>query len=142
MINEVFPVQTQESVPRNIFSELITLSKDKSGFNLSLLVLDIIKSFSHDGVDNFESKAERIRKYITKYLRGEKAERPRLFLRLLLVALKHNIEYEATREASENLFTKLSNAQTPGDAFTEVEIIPYEHLWEAVLEILKQREAR
>lgn len=142
LMNDVLPGRLQVDLPRKIFTELIALPKDKAGFNLSLLVLDIMQGFSSISIDDYEPQAERIRKYIVKYLRGEKAERPRLFLRLLLLAIKNELDFDRTKEAGENQFGKLSHAAPPGDAYAEVEIVPYEHLWEAVLIILKQRVKR
>ncbi|WP_161891024.1 hypothetical protein [Pontibacter russatus] len=139
LVNNVLPERLRSELPRNMFSELINLPKDKAGFNLSLLVLDVIKSFANKNIDDYEPQAERIRKYIMKYMRGEKAERPRLFLRLLLLAVRHELDFARTSKAASNLAAKLSQADPPGDAFAEVEIVPYENLWEAVLIILKRR---
>ncbi|PRY07312.1 hypothetical protein CLV24_12450 [Pontibacter ummariensis] len=124
----------------NIFlTELTALPKDKEGFNLSLLVLDAIELLSNPNLDDYEPLAERIRKYISKYLRGEKAERGRLFLRMLLLVIKEGLDPAQSREKGERLLEKLSVALPPGDAFAEVEIVPYEHLWELVLNLLERR---
>lgn len=139
LMSDVLPASLRIELPRDVFIELITLPKDKVGYNLSLLVLDTIKSFTSKSIDDYESQAERIRKYIVKYMRGDKAERPRLFLRLLLLAMKKELDFNQIREASSSLSEKLGQAVPPGDAFAEVEIVPYEHLWEAVLIILKRR---
>ena len=138
-MNDVLPERLRSELPRNMFIELINLPKDKAGFNLSLLVLDVVKSFANKNIDDHEPQGERIRKYIMKYMRGEKAERPRLFLRLLLLAVKHELDFARTSKAASSLSAKLSQADPPGDAFAEVEIVPYENLWEAVLIILKRR---
>ena len=138
-MSDVLPGRLRIELPQDVFIEVLGLPKDKAGFNLSLLVLDVIKSFTNKSIDDYEPQAERIRKYSIKYMRGEKAERPRLFLRLLLLAIKEELDFARTREAGGNLSVKLSQANPPGDAFAEVEIVPYENLWEAVLIILKRR---
>ncbi|PRY07313.1 hypothetical protein CLV24_12451 [Pontibacter ummariensis] len=125
-----------------VVSELVLLPKDKEGFNLSLLVLDAIELLSNPNLDDYEPLAERIRKYISKYLRGEKAERGRLFLRMLLLVIKEGLDPAQSREKGERLLEKLSVALPPGDAFAEVEIVPYEQLWELVLWVLCQRKGR
>ena len=33
-------------------------------------------------------------------------------------------------------YQKLIETPTPGDAYAEIEIVPYEHLWELILETL------
>ncbi|ARS34726.1 hypothetical protein CA264_04315 [Pontibacter actiniarum] len=119
-------------------SDLAILSRDKSGFNLAILILDVLSVLPQA---DLEQQAERVRKYRVKYLKGEKAERPRLFLRLLQVALQEQ-EARAARERGEKLLVQLEASPLPGDAFTEVEIVPYEHLWELVLKLLQQREQK
>ncbi|MCJ8167429.1 hypothetical protein MKJ04_21490 [Pontibacter sp. E15-1] len=139
LISNAMPAQLQMELPNDVFTQLVELPKDKAGFNLSLFILNIIDSFAVQDDFNFEQQAERIRKYVLKYMRGEKAERPRYFLRLLLLAIHNDLDEVRTKAASKNLFAKLSNTPAPGDAFAEVEIIPYEHLWETVLSILRKR---
>jgi hypothetical protein len=125
-------------LPTHNLVELVKLPKDKVGFNLSLLVLYVIESFTKRG-DDYLPQAERIQKYITKYLRGEKAERSRLFLRLLLLAIKEELHPVRAREKGQRIYESMSQTTPPGDAFAEVEIVPYEHLWELVLQLLEQR---
>ncbi|GAA4436697.1 hypothetical protein GCM10023188_30060 [Pontibacter saemangeumensis] len=139
LMSDVLPESLRIELPEDVFIELVTLPKDKAGYNLSLLVLDTIKSFTTKKIDDYESHAERIKKYILKYMRGDKAERPKILLRLLLLAIKKGLDFNQIREASGHLSEKLAKAPPPGDAFAEVEIVPYEHLWEAVLIILKRR---
>jgi hypothetical protein len=124
--------EQQQALSSEITAKLLILPNDKSGFNLALLVLDVLEKLSEGELDELEVQAERVRKYAQKYLKGEKAERPRLFMRLLLLALTRQNAREA-REQGQALLEKLRAEPLPGDAFTEVEIVPYEHLWEHVL---------
>ncbi|MFD2999490.1 hypothetical protein ACFS7Z_03890 [Pontibacter toksunensis] len=141
LMHSIMPSLDVVNLPQGVLAELVMLPKDKAGYNLSLLVLDTIKSFLNRKVDDYESHAERVRKYITKYLRGEKAERPRLFLRLLLLVIKEDLHPVRARAKGQKLYEKLKQTLPPGDAFAEVEIIPYEHLWDLVLKVLEHRAA-
>ncbi|RIJ41408.1 hypothetical protein [Pontibacter oryzae] len=120
--------------------DLSFVPKDKSGLNLSLLILEVMEDIARMRFKDMEQQAERVRKYRVKYLKGERAERPRLFLRLLQMALLEQ-DYETTRVKGEKLLGQLAEAPLPGDAFSEVEIIPYEHLWELVLNLLQKKQA-
>jgi hypothetical protein len=130
--------ERQPALKSEVTAKLLILPNDKAGFNLALLVLDVLEKLSEGEMDELEVQAERVRKYAQKYLRGEKAERPRLFMRLLLLALTKQNAREA-REQGQALLEKLRAEPLPGDAFTEVEIVPYEHLWEHVLQSLDVR---
>ncbi|WP_139237095.1 hypothetical protein [Pontibacter akesuensis] len=118
--------------------QLAFLPKDKTGFNLALLQLDILEVLAKPKND-LEQQAERVRKYTSKYLKGEKAERPRLFMRMLQLALQEH-SLAVVQERGEKLLNKLKVTPLPGDAFAEVEVVPYEHLWALVLELLELRQ--
>lgn len=127
-----------QALSTGITTKLLILPNDKVGFNLALLVLDVLEKLAAPHVEDLALHAERVRKYTRKHLKGEKAERPRLFLRLLLLVLtKSSAE---ARVQGEELLEKLKATPLPGDAFSEVEIVPYEHLWELGLHLLKRRE--
>lgn len=127
-----------QALSTGITTRLLILPNDKVGFNLALLVLDVLEKLAAPHVEDLALHAERVRKYTSKHLKGEKAERPRLFLRLLLLVLtKSSTE---ARVQGEELLEKLKATPLPGDAFTEVEIVPYEHLWELAVQLLKRRE--
>ncbi|PTX14246.1 hypothetical protein C8N40_11293 [Pontibacter mucosus] len=127
-----------QALSTGITTRLLILPNDKVGFNLALLVLDVLEKLAAPHVEDLALHAERVRKYTSKHLKGEKAERPRLFLRLLLLVLtKSSID---ARVQGKELLEKLKATPLPGDAFTEVEIVPYEHLWELAVQLLKRRE--
>ncbi|WP_266205116.1 hypothetical protein [Pontibacter kalidii] len=133
--------ERQQALSSEITAKLLILPNDKAGFNLALLVLDVLERLSEGDLDELEVQAERVRKYTQKYLRGEKAERPRLFMRLLLLALTRQNAREA-REQGQQLLERLQAEPLPGDAFTEVEIVPYEHLWEHALQLLERQQGQ
>lgn len=121
-------------------NELPIIIKDKSGFNLAFLILDVLESMEKRQLVDFEQQAERVRKYRVKYLKGENAERPRLFMRLLQLALLEQDPEDVSLKGLK-LLKQLKVTPFPGDAFSEVEIIPYEHLWELVLTMLQNKQA-
>ena len=42
-------------------------------------------------------------------------------------------------EKGQKLYQKLIDSPPPGDAYAEIEIVPYEHLWEHILTILDRQ---
>ncbi|WP_242928371.1 hypothetical protein [Pontibacter vulgaris] len=116
------------------------ISKDKQGFNVFLLVLEFVEFLCKE-IDDSEAELlmDRYRKYISNYLRGYMAERARLFLRFMIQILKEQCSYLRVSLESKSMFKKLKVTKPPGEAYAEVEIVPYEHLWELVLDILKKK---
>ncbi len=115
------------------------VSKDKQGFNVFLLVLEFIELLNNEVEEEAELLIERYRKYIDKYLRGDMPERARLFLRFMILILKENYSYLQVVSKSTSMHEKLKATTPPGEAYAEVEIVPYEHLWELILSILKEK---
>ncbi|MBC5994358.1 hypothetical protein [Pontibacter cellulosilyticus] len=117
--------------------EISLLSKDKEGFNLPLLIVEYLEMMPKLDAEDMELYASRFRKYSSKYLKGEVWDRARLFLKLLILSMKE--EGERLEKKATPLLQKLKSTPPPRDPVAEVEIIPYEHLWELVLERLQQR---
>ncbi|WP_114783829.1 hypothetical protein [Botryobacter ruber] len=115
--------------------------RDKEGFNVSIVILEIFELLKQpDKWEDTSHYSDRIRKYIQKYLTKKEAERPRLFFKLVLLMFRENLDASACRKKSRYLLQKLKNTPLPGDAFAEVEIVPYEQLWELALSLMVKAE--
>ncbi|TXK26895.1 hypothetical protein FVR03_21450 [Pontibacter qinzhouensis] len=113
-------------------------SIDKVGFNVALIVLEFFKIVEQEGPIATASHIDRIRKYSGKHLIAIEAERPRIFMKLLLLVLRENFSYTECKVKSRYLFQKLKNAVKQPQTFSEAEIVPYEQLWELLLLKLQQ----
>jgi hypothetical protein len=80
---------------------------------------------------------EGLRKYQQRHLREAETLRSQLFLRLLMLTIKENFDVQACERKGQALLNRLRETPPPGEAFAEIEIIPYEELWSLTLEILR-----
>jgi hypothetical protein len=108
-------------------------SRDKSGQNVAILVLQLLYHLRQHNLDEALVRLERLRKYQQRHLHNESAQRSRLFLRLLRGLADTGFDAAKARKRGQAALETLTNTPPPGDAFAEVESIPYEHLWELVL---------
>ena len=108
-------------------------SRDKSGQNVAILVLQLLYYLRQQKLDEALVRLERLRKYQQRYLHDDSARRSRLFLRLLRGLADTGFEPAKARKRGQATLETLTHTPLPGDAFGEIEIIPYEHLWELVL---------
>ncbi|WP_439882278.1 hypothetical protein ACSX1A_03755 [Pontibacter sp. MBLB2868] len=129
------------SVLTTDYPSLTIPAKEKDGLNVGIIIIETIDMLSDASIDDYEAQVERLKKYIQKHLRGDKAVRARLFLRLLILVFREEFNLKSIKEKGDSMLLKLTRTPFPGDAFAEVEIIPYEHLWEIVLEVVEQRQA-
>ena len=108
-------------------------SRDKSGQNVAILVLQLLHYLRQQNLDEALVRLERLRKYQQRHLSDDSARRSRLFLRLLRGLADTGFDVAKARKRGQAALETLTNTPPPGDAFGEIEIIPYEHLWELVL---------
>ncbi|WP_162426949.1 hypothetical protein [Pontibacter pudoricolor] len=111
----------------------LVIMQDKNGYNVWYLILEFIHVLKSLDVELITRNVERLRKYVAKHFGAASDPRTRLFLKLLLIAGHEYSNVKTCRRKSRYLFQKLRQTPFAGDAYAEVEIIPYEHLWEHVL---------
>ncbi|MDQ2769156.1 MAG: hypothetical protein M3Y54_01480 [Bacteroidota bacterium] len=135
------PARLPSARQRQLNQQMLVLpeySRDKSGHNVAILVLQLLYFLRERHLEEVLLRLERLRKYQQRHLAGAGTLRSRLFLRLLQMIVEK--EFDATKAASRSrkLLQQLHDAAPPGGAFAEVEIIPYENLWEIVLDLLRE----
>ncbi|WP_226163251.1 hypothetical protein [Hymenobacter terricola] len=118
--------------------QLPEYSRDKRGHNVAILVLQLLYFLRERNLEAVLMRLERLRKYQQRHLHEPATLRSRLFLRLLQVIVEKNFDAPKAAERGKTLFQQLRDTPPPGEAFAEVEIIPYEQLWNLVLGLLRE----
>lgn len=111
-------------------------SRDKQGYNVAVLILQFLHFLRQRDIESILTRLEGLRKYQQRHLREAGNLRSQLFFRLLAIAVKEEFDPVASRKKAEPVLKKLQAAPPPGEAFAEIEIVPYEELWNITLEIL------
>ena len=141
-VNFVRPVPRVLSVrQRQVAQQMLLLpeySRDKRGHNVAILVLQVLYFLRERNLELVLLRLERLRKYQQRHLTEVSMLRSRLFLRLMQVIVDKNFDPKKAAERGQHLLQHLRDTPPPGEAFAEVEIIPYENLWGIVLELLRQ----
>ncbi len=112
-------------------------SRDKRGHNVAILVIQVLYFLRQRDLEAVLTRADRLRKYQQRHLREAANLRTRLFLRLLLLIVEQGFDHVRSARQAQPLLKQLQEAPPPGEAFAEVEIIPYETLWELALHELR-----
>ncbi|ALJ00896.1 hypothetical protein [Rufibacter tibetensis] len=113
-------------------------SKDKEGFNVAIVILQVMYYLEISDYEALEYRVDSLKKYALHHFKDSFSERSRTFFKLLNVLVRSNFDYLTTQKKGLYLYQKLQRTPTPGDAYAEIEIIPYEHLWELALEKIKK----
>ncbi len=137
----VWPVQRAGPARRLQMAQwaltLPEFSRDKRGHNVAILVLQVLHFLRERNLEEVLVRLERLRKYQQRHLRENSTLRSRLFLRLLMLIVEKNFDATRAAERGKALLQQLQETPPPGEAFAEVEIIPYEHLWALALGLLR-----
>ena len=115
-------------------------SKDKRGSNVSILIAQFIFLLTENKTNKIYERLDGLNQYCHRYLRNDNTYRSNCFIKMLMKIPLANFHPVRVRSHTKVLWKKLQDAPlTISEQSYEVEIIPYEDLWELVLEILETR---
>ncbi|WP_165822121.1 hypothetical protein [Hymenobacter edaphi] len=112
-------------------------SRDKQGYNVAILILQFLHYLREGNIEALLARLESLRKYESAHLRDAATLRSRLMFRLLQLTVKENFDPKACEKKGQAVLSRLSETPPPGEAFAEIEIIPYESLWQQTLLLLQ-----
>jgi len=120
-----------------------TYSKDKQGMNIPILVIQILFSIYESNFDQSIDRMEAVNKYCSRYLKQNETFRSSCFIKALMqipaASFHHGIVEKKAQKYIDMLHTQPLEVAYQTH---EIEIIPYEHLWEMALEVLNNTKGR
>lgn len=112
-------------------NEIPLFSKDKRGMNISVLIIQILYSIADKNYEQTLERIEGIEKYCSRYLRDNDTYRSNCFIKMLLQIPLASFHREAVARKTDRYFKMLNDVPLEAARQAhEVEIIPYEMLWE------------
>lgn len=120
-------------------NEVPNYSKDKKGLNISILIIHLLFLVFDKKYDNILKRIDSLKQYSHRYLRNDHTFRSNCFIKMLCKIPDANYHPIALKRHTRKLYDKLSTTSyTYSDNPADIEVIPYENLWEIVLEILRK----
>lgn len=111
-------------------------SKDKSGFNFAIRVIEILYNAARKDYNLIFSKMDALRVYRSRYLNDNTYKRNHLFLSVLLKAEKSGFNNKDMLKADWHEITELRKQNNY--IIADWEIIPYETLWDIFVDLAKK----
>lgn len=114
-------------------------SKDKRGLNISILIIQFLFLLMDRKFSKLIDRLDAIKQYSYRYLKNDETYRANLFIKMLLKVADAGFHPVAAQRYTKEMHAKLLSS-TPSANFqsAEIEVIPYEKLWEIVIEILEK----
>ena len=135
-----------DSVSNKVFkisrflNEVPIFSKDKRGLNVPILILQTLFQLQQRKYDHLIDRIEALSKYQQRYLCKEENYRSYVFIKMLIEIPKayfnKNLVIQKTEKWSSQLRLvpiEISNQNH------DLEILPYQHIWTFVLDLLDKR---
>jgi hypothetical protein len=110
--------------------------KENAGYHVSIIILQVLNGIEGDLVE-LHKKLDAMDDYVNRYLNNSFSKRTKTFCKLLHKIAIHNRDYDMITLKSRYLQEKLYEAEIAGESFVDFEIVPYEYLWEKVLNAVK-----
>ena len=112
-------------------------SSDKSGFNLSILIAQIISLLNLGRYDDILEKSDALNIYCRRYIRIKDKYRTYYFMKMLQVMIKYSFDAKKTEQIAQKFLDAMSSKGKKKRPLEEMEVIPYETLWCLILDRLQ-----
>lgn len=128
------------NIPK-FLNEVPLYSKDKAGYNLSIIIAQTILSLKIGDYEKIVARAEALKLYASRYIKKEKNPRSYYFIKMLLVMIQYDFAPKKTEQIANKFFVKLKASQLGMQSELEsLEVIPYDLLWPEILKKLSGSE--
>ena len=116
------------------FNSIVYINKDKVGNNLALLILQVIYFLEKKNFDLVLDHLESLNSYNYRYLRKDESARSQYFVKMLHALSDGNFHINAVNRKSKKWVDLLKKEKTSiSREGLRSEFIPYETLWEIIL---------
>lgn len=114
-------------------------SQDKSGINAMVMVLQFLFYLNRGEFQKLIQLQEPFLNYYYRYLRqATKKQKIALFMKMLIAVLKKDFDYDKVLKATQSDYHQLTQTRIYYEGgYEDLEVLPFEALWEWILEQLK-----
>ena len=119
-------------------NETPIFSKDKSGINIAIIVIKLLLLLQERRFAQVLDEVEAVEQYCYRHLRGDNAQRSYFFLKMLLHVPTSGFDPAVIATKAERFLDKLKEIPLQiANQTHEIEVIPYEALWDIAMESLQ-----
>ena len=120
-------------------NETPVFSKDKRGMNIPILIVQILYALADRDYEQCIGRMEGIEKYCSRYLKQNDTFRSNCFIKMLLQIPAYAFHRERVARHTQKLYEMLCSVPMEvANQTYEIEIIPYEALWQLTVSSLEK----
>lgn len=115
-------------------------SNDKSGRNVAIIIIQVLYLLIQKNYDEVNDNVDRLMIYTYRYLHKDDTYRTQCFIKMLLALSQYKFNPKRVKQRTANLYKKLTTSPISINENSRMnEVIPYEDLWELIVEIVTHR---
>ena len=134
-VNFLLPVEKPFRLGR-FLNQVPIYSKDKRGHNSNILIIQILHLLKNKKYNDIIDKVESLKQYSWQHLRNDDTLRSACFIKMLCQLPAGNFKkINVTRRVS-TYYQRMTELPDKYKMDIDVEVVPYEVLWEEVLSCL------
>lgn len=146
-INKIAPKGKNDPILKFRISKLLNetplFAKDKRGMNISILVIQILIYIIEKKYDTVINCTESISQYCYRYFQKKDTQRGNIFIKMLLQIPQNDFNAERITVKSKKYWEKLVALPLAlANQSHEIEIIPFEDLWNFIQDSLDKKVTR
>ena len=126
----------------NLPGKIPEYDKDKEGFDAAIIILQFIYFVEQGQIDELTKRRDVLKGFMANHFKENFSYRSRTMYKLLNIAVENKLDLKKIQFKSRYLVKKLNENKIVGNAHTDFEIVPYEHLWDLIINLLKYNEKR
>lgn len=132
--------EDQKSQVKKYMNEYPEFSRDKSSMNIPIIIAQLLEAIVLKREGEVIDRIDALKKYSSRYITKSDSIRSNCFINMLLEVVRNNYHIVAIERHAKKYYGKLlANPKLTSDEAAEVEFIPYEHLWEIIMNFMKHR---
>jgi len=121
-------------------NEVPNYSKDKRGLNIPILIIQTLFLLHRRRFNDVIDRTEALNTYVYRYLKKDENYRSNCFVKMILTLPQADFHKQGVIRKANKYYQKLlaEPLELSGES-SEIEIIPYEKLWEMILDSLEDK---
>jgi len=116
----------------DLLEDMPVYDKEREPEQVAILILQILYYIELKDVEAVKARRNAMKKYISNHFKENFSYRTRTFYKLLNIVAENDLDLKAIQVKTRYLLKKLPEVQVVSDVYTEIEVIPYEHLWDMI----------
>ena len=121
----------------NFLSYKLNYPKDHSGYCIAVLSIRFLYFLKEGDLKGIERTLKELEQYNSSHLDKRSNYRNSVFIRMINLVPDNEFNAEIIKEKGDVYFKKLKKTRIPQEPYSDLEVYPFDKIWEEILQILE-----